>query len=97
MSKKVKVEVVKKIEDLNGLNVYLNESFYKKIVCCNIYDKFWGMVEVADPVIKRYVDVGTISSKVDFIAVDYTLIDPSIIPKNIKISSKPVYLLFHVR
>jgi len=96
MSKKVKQEVVKRIEDKQVLtDNYLNSDFTKKIVCCNVFSKFWGMVEVADPVIKRYIDLGGNGSKVEFIAAEQSLMDDNIL-KKINLSAKPVYVLFYV-
>ena len=95
MSKKPKIEVIKKIEDKTILAGYMSPDYMKKIVCCNIYDKFWGSVEVSDPVVKKFLETGTNANKVDFIAVENSFFDPVILGKNI-IKSKPIYFIFYV-
>lgn len=96
MSKKVKQEVVKKLNDTTEVAQFISPDYYKRLVVLNVYDKFWGMVEVADPVIKRFIDISPNANKVDFVAAETEMIDPEI-TKKYKIQSKPVYLLFYVR
>ena len=95
MSKKQKQEIVKKIEDATSLKSYLNEEFSKKLVCINVYDKFWGLIEIADPVIKRFIDSGNNVNMVEFLAVEQGLIDQGSQNK-VKIQSKPVYFIYYV-
>jgi len=96
MSKKVKQEVIKKIEDVTTLNNYISADYIKKIVVCNIYDTFWGAVELADPVVKRFMDTGINANKYDFISAEKALIDPIHLGK-MTIKSKPRYFIFYVK
>jgi hypothetical protein len=91
---KKKPEVVLKIQDQEGLMKYISPD-YNKIVCINVYDKFWGAVEVLDPQIKKFLESKDYSSKTDFIAIEkeYT----SDLFTKYTFSSKPKYFLFHVR
>lgn len=95
MSKKVKKEVVRKIENKEAFDSIICEENNKKIIVVNIYDKFWGTVEIADKVIERFNDNNPKSSSIEFVAADKTLFDAEFI-KKYKIQSKPVYLIYLV-
>ena len=52
---KKKQEIVIKMNDNEQLTKYLAPD-YSKIVCVNVYDKFWGNCEVMDPMVKKFLD-----------------------------------------
>ena len=93
--KKVKQEVIRKIEDKATFAKYMSPENFKQLVVVNIYDKFWGYCEIADAVIKRFLDVGGNDKKVEFIAIDYSMLEPEVLGKRI-VQSKPIYMIFHV-
>lgn len=59
----------------------------------NVYDSFWGPVEVADMMIKRFLDTADHSEKTEFICVDKN-ISVEYFGK-LTIKSKPKYLIYH--
>jgi hypothetical protein len=60
----------------------------------NVFDKFWGPCEVADAMIKKFLEDGDNANKTDFICVDKDLTG-ELFQKQ-KFASKPRYFLFHV-
>ena len=93
--KKSKLEVIIPCKDKNQYNNYINHEYNKKLVILNAYDKFWGQCEIADLVIKRFIDTGNNAIKMDFISCDNTIFDPELVGKT-KIRSKPKYFIIFV-
>ena len=61
----------------------------------NVYDKFWGPCEVADPLIKRYLEFPDNSRKCEFISVDKEFTGEMF--SKIKFTSLPKYFITFVR
>jgi hypothetical protein len=93
MASKKKLEVVIKITDEESLQKYLSTE-YNKLVCLNVYDKYWGPVEVLDPHIKKLLDGKDYSGKTDFVSCDKD-ITGELFSKYV-FNSKPKYFILHV-
>lgn len=91
--KKKQQEIVIKIQDSEALKKYLSTD-YNKIVCLNVFDKFWGPVEVLDSQIKKFLEFKDNSTKTDFISCDKEL--TADLFTKYTFSSKPKFFVLHV-
>jgi hypothetical protein len=74
--------------------VFLYIWFYFTSLVTNVFDKFWGPCEVAEQIIKRFLDQGTNNQKTDFINVEKSHTGDTF--GKIKFASKPIYFVSHV-
>jgi hypothetical protein len=65
-------EIIIKVNDLNSFNKYM-DPLLTKIVVMNVYDKFWGGVEILDSWVRRFLDEDDNEKKVIFIAAEKEL------------------------
>lgn len=90
---KKKLEVVIRLNEVEAFAKYTSPD-YNKVVVANVFDKFWGPCEVADMMIKRFLDEGENNVKCDFICADKELTGELFIKHSL--NSKPKYFLLHV-
>ncbi len=105
MNKK-KIEIVRKVENIEELNKYLSPDFRKVVVSLklviNVYDEFWGPCEIADMALKNFLDnPESNQTKTELLCVEKSIAEQSesigdYIAK-IKFASKPRYFICHVK
>ena len=90
---KKKQEIVIKINDYEQLSKYIAAD-YNKLVCINVYDKFWGSCEVMDPMVKKFLENKDSMSKVDFISSEKEISKDMF--NKYSFTSKPKFFILHV-
>jgi hypothetical protein len=91
---KKKQEIVIKIQDFEIFQKYISPD-YNKLVCINVFDKFWGPCEVMDPMVKKLLDTKDTAAKIDFICADKD-VTGDIFSKH-SFTSKPKFFILHVK
>lgn len=91
---KKKLEIVIKCNDEEHFQKFMTPD-NNKLVIMNVYDKYWGPCEVADQMVKRFLDTGNNATKTDFISVEKDLAGEQF--NKMQFSSKPKFFLMHVR
>ena len=89
---KKKLEVSIRCKDEEVFNTYFAPNRNK--IVCNVFDNFWGPCEVADSMIKRFLDTGDNNKKTDFICVDKCFTGEAF--AKFKFGSQPKFFVIHV-
>ena len=90
---KKKQEIVIKINDNEQFLKYTAPD-YNKLVCINVYDKFWGACEVMDPMVKKLLDTKDTATRIDFICAEKE-VTGDMFNKH-SFTSKPKFFILHV-
>lgn len=85
-------DIIQKVTDSSQLETFLDPNL-NKVIIMNVYEKFWGPVEIIDPWVRRLLDEENNGTKMAFLAVDKDL--NTEIWGKYAFTSKPVYFLFH--
>ena len=92
MSSKKKIQITVPINTREELNPYLDPK-YQKVVVINAYAPFWGPCDVAESMLKRFIEEPANANKLDFLSIPCDQIE-DIVPKECVFGSKPKYFIF---
>ena len=89
-----KKEITTRLYTYEALEPYLSDSITNnKLILINVYEKFWGPVEVIERIIESMMGEDEIKKNVLFISVPKD-VSNDLWGKHV-FTSKPVYFIFH--
>lgn len=89
-----KRDITTRVYTYDALQPYLSDSLTNnRLVVINVYNKFWGPVEVLERIVESMLGNEEIKKTVSFISVPYD-VAPDIWERN-NFASKPVYFIYH--
>ncbi len=92
MASKKKIQITVPLNTRDELNPYL-DSKYQKVVIINGFHPFWGPCDVAESMLKRFIEEPANANKLDFLSIPCDQIE-DIVPKECVFGSKPKYFIF---